>query len=101
MILRTFTIGSASEEYPSKKVGIASQPIVLTAADIQTICVRLESASKDWFSLGLSLGIKFLYLKNIEDQYPENNRRLTEVVGKRLEVIDQEHPVTWSYICNA
>ncbi len=61
--------------------------------------MRLESASKDWFNLGLSLGIKFPYLKNIEDQYSENNRRLTEVVGKRLELVDQEHPVTWSYIC--
>ncbi len=76
-----------------------SNPIVLTEDDIQTICENLKSASKDWFNLGLALKVKFGYLKNIQDQYLENNRRLAEVVGKRLEVTDPKHPVTWPYIC--
>ncbi len=71
----------------------------MTGADIPTIRERLDSASKDWFNLGLSFGITFVNLKNIGEQYHENNRRLMEVVGKRLEIVDQENPVTWPYIC--
>ncbi len=75
------------------------QAIVLTEYDILTICENLKSASKDWFNLGLAFKVKFSYLKNIQDQYLENNRRLAEVVGKRLEVTDPKHPMTWPYIC--
>ena len=43
--------------------------------------------------------MKLTDLKNIEGQYPCNKCRLMEMVGKRLEVTDPEHPVTWPYIC--
>ncbi len=38
-------------------------------------------------------------LKDIEDQHASNKRRLTEMVGKRLEVTNPERPMTWPYIC--
>ncbi len=77
----------------------AYQPIVLTGADTQDICVALKSASKDWFELGMAFGMERSDLKNIEDQYSKNTRRLMEMVGKRLEVTDPEHSMTWPYIC--
>ncbi len=67
--------------------------------DAQTIDESLEDASKDWFNLGLAFGLELSELKNIEDEYRYNKRRLTEVVVKRLQVTDPEHPMTWSYIC--
>ena len=98
-------LGSSPENYRSKNqtVGIAkrpsSNPIVLTGEDILIICENLKNASKDWFNLGLVFGIKFPDVKNIQDQCSDNNRRLTEMVGKRLEATDPEHPMTWPYIC--
>ena len=77
----------------------SSTLIVLTEDDIRSICEKLKSASKDWFNLGLTLGVKFTDLKDIEDKYRNNKRCLTEMVGKRLEVTDPEHPMTWPYIC--
>ncbi len=67
--------------------------------DAQKICESLKSASKDWFELGLALGVKLGDLKDIEDEYRHNKRRLLEMVGKRLEVTDPEHPMTWPFIC--
>ncbi len=93
-------IESSPEEELHCKSEIAerpsSDPVVLTQDDILTICEKLKSASKDWFNLGLALKVKFTDLKNIQDQYSDNNRRLAEVVGKRVEATD---PVTWPYIC--
>ncbi len=43
--------------------------------------------------------MKLSKLKDIEDRYAANMHRLTEMVGKRLEVTDLEHPMTWPYIC--
>ena len=77
----------------------SSTSIVLTEDDIRSICEKLKSASKDWFKLGLALGVKFTDLKDIEDEYRSNKRCLTEMVGKCLEVTDPEHPMTWPYIC--
>ncbi len=77
----------------------ANQPIVLTTADTQQICENLKSASKDWFELGMAFGMESSDLKDIEDEYRHNKRRLMEMVSKRLEVTDQEHPMTWPYIC--
>ncbi len=88
----------SSEKGPNKGES-ANQPILLTETNILTICESLNSASKDWFNLGLALGVKRTDLKNIEGQYPNNKRCLMEMVGKRLEVTDPEHPVTWPYIC--
>ncbi len=73
--------------------------MVLTGADILTICENLKSASNNWFKLGLALGMKLFELENIKDQYQDNTHRLTMVVGKRLEVTDPDHPITWPYIC--
>ncbi len=92
--------GSSSEKDTiASKGGSAHQPTVLTGADTQKICEHLKSASKDWFELGMAFGMDRSDLKNIEDQYPSNMRRLMEMVGKRLEVTDPEHPMTWPYIC--
>ena len=88
----------SSEKGPNKGES-ANQPIILTETNILTISESLNSASKDWFNLGLALGVKHNDLKDIEGQYPTNQRRLTEMVAKRLEVTDPEHPVTWPYIC--
>ena len=43
--------------------------------------------------------MNFSKLKDIENQYAANMHRLTEMVGKRLEVTNPEHPMTWPYIC--
>ncbi len=95
-------IGSSPEEYLSKNqaVEIAQRPtIVLTGDDFLTICESLKTVSNDWFDLGLALGMNHYDLKYIEDEYRHNKRRLMEMVGKRLEVTDPEHPMTWPYIC--
>ena len=94
-------IGSSPEEYLSNQaVEIAQRPtIVLTGDDILTICESLKTVSNDWFDLGLALGMNHYDLKYIEDEYRHNKRRLMEMVGKRLEVTDPEHPMTWPYIC--
>ncbi len=73
-----------------------STPII---KDAQTICEKLDIASNNWFNLGLAFGLKTCMLQDIKDQYTSNKRRLTEVVVKRLEVTDPEHPMTWPYIC--
>ncbi len=88
---------SSSEEYAREVITkqSSSTPIVLTIEDIASIFERLKSASNDWFTLGLAFGLEFSVLKDIEDQYRTNNRRLTEVVAVRLQV----HPMTWPYIC--
>ena len=94
-------VGSSQEEPTSRNqtVEIAQQrlSIVLTGDDILTICENLRSASKDWFNLGLALGMKFYELENIRDRSTDNVCRLTMIVAKRLEVTDP--PMTWPYIC--
>ena len=95
-------VGSSQEEPTSRNqtVEIAQRSsIVLTGDDILTICEKLRSASKDWFNLGLALGMKITDLEDIEDAYRHNQRRLMKMVTKRLEVTDPEHPMTWPYIC--
>ncbi len=71
----------------------------MTGDDIPTIFEKLRSASKNWFNLGLALGVSYYELENIQDRYQDNERRLMKVVAKRLEVTDPEHPMTWPYIC--
>ena len=92
---------SSSEEYVREIITKQSSytPIVLTEGDILSICEKLKSVSKDWFNLGLAFGLKPSELMNIKDQYLHNKRRLMEMVGKRLEVTNPEHPMTWPYIC--
>ncbi len=78
----------------------AHQPIVLTGADILTICESLKTASYNWFDLGLALGVSNSDLKDIEhDNHHINKRCLREMVSKRLEATDPRHPMTWPYIC--
>ena len=89
----------SSEEKDTWNGGSAHQPIVLTGDDVQTICESLKSASKDWFDLGIALGVKMTDLKDIEHDYHYNKRCLMEMVSKRLEVTDPRHLMTWPYIC--
>ena len=89
---------SSSEGYAITKQS-SSTPIVLTEGDILSICEKLQTVINDWFTLGLAFGMKASKLKNIEYQYRHNKRRLMEMVGKRLEVTDPDHPMTWPYIC--
>ena len=84
---------------PEKDTSNGDQPIVLTGADFNTICERLKTATYNWFNLGLALEVNYYVLKNIESRYQDNKRRLMEMVAKRLEVTDPEHPMTWPYIC--
>ncbi len=74
----------------------SSTPII---KDAQTICEKLKIASNKWFELGLAFGLEYNMLQDIQDQYTSNKRRLKEMVVKRLEVTDPEHPMTWPYIC--
>ncbi len=98
-------IGSSSEDHPIKNPKLknitksSSDPIVLTEDDIPTICERLASASNDWFNLGMALGVKYTDLQSIQDQFPKNERCLTNMIAMRLQVADSKHPVTWPYIC--
>ena len=87
--------GSSSEKDTSN----GDQLIVLTGADINTICESLKTATCNWFNLGLALEVNYYDLKNIESRYQDNDRRLMEMVAKRFEVTDPEHPMTWPYIC--
>ena len=79
----------------------SSNPIIVLAgkAGNRAICESLKSASNNWFELGMAFEMERSDLKEIENQYPNNKRRLMEMVGKRLEVTDPEHPMTWPYIC--
>ena len=88
---------SLSEEF-AREVITNYTPIVLTIKDAQTICEKLKSVRKDWFDLGLAFGLELSKLKDIEDQYLHNKRRLMEIVGKRL-INDPDHPMTWPYVC--
>ena len=88
-------IESSEEEHPSSKEitkQSSSNPIVL-----KTICEKLIYAEKDWFNLGLAFDLHTSVLKNIEAEHCSNQRRLTEIIDKRL--TDSDHPVTWPYIC--
>ncbi len=92
-------VGSSPEEYTSKNQ-IAQKPFfVLTGDDILTIYEKLRSASKNWFKLGLALGVSYYEMENIQDRYQDNDRCLMMIVTKRLEVTDPENPMTWPYIC--
>ena len=91
-------VGSSQEEPTSRnQTEVEQRSSVLTGDDILTICEKLRSASKDWFNLGLALGLKFFELENIRDRSTDNVCRLTMIVAKRLEVTDP--PMTWPYIC--
>ncbi len=89
---------SSSEEFAREVITKQSSytPII---KDAQTICEKLNIASNDWFNLGLAFGLRNYMLKDIQDQYTDNKRRLKEMVVKRLEVTDPKHPMTWLYIC--
>ncbi len=93
-------IGSSSDASKQPEVNIAKQlsfnQIALTQA---TICEKLKNARKNWYELGLVLGLEGAELDDIEDRYPDNKRRLSKMVSKRLEITDPKHPVTWPYIC--
>ncbi len=90
-------IGSSSaDEYTSKQKQSSSNRIALTQA---TICEKLKNARKNWNELGLVFGLESAELDDIENQYPDNKRRLSKMVSKRLEITDPKHPVTWPYIC--
>ena len=92
---------SSSEEFAREVITkqSSSTPIVLTIKDAQTICEKLENLINDWFHLGFAFGINVSKLKDIEDQYTSDKRRLIEMVDERLQFNDVEHPMTWSYIC--
>ena len=92
---------SSSEEYAREVITKQSSytPIVLTEVDILSICEKLISVSRHWFTLGLAFGVKASDLVDIEDQYRSNKRCLMEMVGKRLQLTDPKHPMTWPYIC--
>ncbi len=92
---------SSLEEFAREVITKQSSytPIVLTIKDARTICEKLRRVSSDWFDFGLTFGMNLSKLKDIEDQYTSNKRRLMEIVDKRLQFNDPEHPMTWSYIC--
>ncbi len=91
-------VGSSQEERASRnQTEVEQRSSVLTGDDILTICEKLRSASKDWFNLGLALGLKLFELENIQDRSTYNVCRLTMIVAKRLEITDP--PMTWPYIC--
>ncbi len=92
-------LGSSPDEYSSELPKVVKQSVVLTKADIRTICEKLTTARKDWFHLGSAFGLEDSQLKDIEDQYHDNKRRLREMISKRLELAGSENPVTWPYIC--
>ncbi len=62
------TGGLSAEEHPSKTDQIVEIPkLLLTRADINTICESLKTATYR-FDLGLALGVKSNDLKDIEDE---------------------------------
>ncbi len=101
-IIHCIIIGSSSDhpvKSPKLKNTTESSSTVLTQDDIPTICERLASASNNWFNLGLALGVKYTHLQNIQEQFPNNEHRLTNMMAMRLQVSDSKDPVTWPYIC--
>ncbi len=43
--------------------------------------------------------MKYKDLQSIQEQFPKNERRLTNMMAMRLQVADSKDPVTWPYIC--
>ncbi len=96
-------IGSSSEEHASTNSKVitkqsSSNPIILTKKDTRIICEKLETVCNDWFHLGMAFDLEPSKLENIV-QHSNNRHCLTEMIGKRFEITDSGHPVTWPYIC--
>ncbi len=73
---------------------------VLTKKDLKEIYGRLKRVSGKWLDLGVAFKLSIDDLHAIKKKYDDDERRLLEMISKRLEVTDSDLPdFTWSYIC--
>ncbi len=91
----------STNEYGRKKLKSSEQsPNVLTQKDLTAIYGKLKRASGKWLDLGLAFKLSIHDQHAIEKKYNDDERRLLEMISKRLEITDSDLPdFTWSYIC--
>ena len=65
--------------------------------DLQNVFSQLVEAAKDWFELGLALGIKVDILEGIDSNKNSDRARLREMLTHWLRSSPSR---TWSDICN-
>ena len=62
---------------------VISSPIALTIPTLRELSNELKSV-EDWHLLGVKLGMEDYELRTIESNYPGNERRKIEMLGKCL-----------------
>ena len=71
---------------------------ILMLNDLQSVYKKVIKAAKNWFNLGLALGLDHDTLDNIKDEYHRNNKDcLREMIVVRLKT----GPLTYSEICQS
>ena len=70
----------------------------LTINDLPLLCNTLNSVASKCFDLGLQLGVDFLQIRDIEQNYKKCEDQLCEIISERLK---QDSPLTWHVIVTA
>ncbi|XP_064401312.1 uncharacterized protein LOC135347306 isoform X9 [Halichondria panicea] len=69
----------------------------LTIDDLSSVYGKLIPATKNWFNLGLTLGVSYDTLNNIGDKHRDDQTCLREILAARLKT----GPLTYSEICQS
>ena len=70
----------------------------LTINDLPLLCNTLNPIASKCFDLGLQLGVDFLQIRDIEQNYKKCEDQLREIISERLK---QDSPLTWHDIVTA
>ncbi len=80
-------------------ISICNADTVLTISDILEVYEKVQSASPNWFNLGLALKLSYTDLTNFRETYRgDNDVCLREALARRLQ---SGGPLTWEGICTA
>ena len=66
-------------------------------SDLQSVYEKVIKAARNWFNLGLALGLGHGTLDDIKDDYHRNKDCLREMIAVRLKT----GPLTYSDICQS
>ncbi len=70
---------------------------ILMLSDLQSVYEKVIKAARNWFNLGLALGLGHGTLDDIKDDYHRNKDCLREMIAVRLKT----GPLTYSDICQS
>ena len=68
--------------------------------DLQDICEALKDIGKEWFDLGLALGLRQPTLKKIRDESYYTDDRKREMLTQWLNQVDNSNP-SWKSLVDA